>query len=89
MPVGKKLELGSSSKVHCRVQGSPTPSVRWSKEGLPQGASWPPSDRILDVNGTLYFHHVVQDDSGNYTCSAVNEQGAINATVFLDVIGML
>ena len=89
VPVSKKLELGSSSKVHCRAQGSPAPLVRWFKEDHRANASWPPPDRIKDVNGTLYFHRVEQDDSSYYTCTAANEQGTINATVFLDVIGML
>ena len=88
VPVSKKLELGSSSKVHCRAQGSPTPSLRWSREDVATGGSWPPPDRIQDMNGTLYFHRVQQNDSGYYTCTAANQQGVINATVFLDVIGI-
>ena len=84
-PSGRKLELGSSSKVHCRAQGSPAPVVRWAKEGLPL-LSWP--DHIEDVNGTLYFHGVRPDDPGYYTCIATNSQGLINTTVYIDVIVM-
>lgn len=84
-PVGKKLELGSSSKVHCRAQGTPTPVVRWAKEGRPL-FSWPA--HVEDVNGTLYFHGVEPSDAGYYTCIATNSQGLINTTVYIDVIGM-
>lgn len=30
-PTSKNLELGTLGKVHCKVQGSPTPQVKWSK----------------------------------------------------------
>ena len=85
-PVSKKVELGSTSKVHCRAQGSPSPVVRWVKEGR-QYFSWPP--HIEDVNGTLHIHGVKAQDRGNYTCIATNMQGIINATIFVDVMGTL
>lgn len=84
VPSGRKLELGSSSKVHCRAQGTPAPVIRWAKEGLPL-FTWP--QHIEDINGTLYFHGVRPDDAGRYTCIATNSQGLINTTVHIDVIG--
>lgn len=30
-PTSKNLEMGTVSKVHCKVQGSPTPQVKWTK----------------------------------------------------------
>lgn len=30
-PTSKNLELGTLGKVHCKVQGSPTPQVKWTK----------------------------------------------------------
>ncbi len=83
--MGRKLELGSSSKILCRAQGTPTPVVRWAKEGLPL-FSWPP--HVEDVNGTLYFHGVQTGDAGYYTCIATNSQGLINTTIYVDVIGI-
>lgn len=30
-PTSKNLELGTVAKVHCKVQGTPTPTVKWNK----------------------------------------------------------
>lgn len=30
-PVNKRLELNVSAKIHCKVQGTPTPNVVWYK----------------------------------------------------------
>lgn len=30
-PTSKHIELGTMAKIHCKVQGTPTPSVRWMK----------------------------------------------------------
>ena len=82
-PVSKKLELGSTSKLHCRAQGQPKPVVRWIKDV--SLSAWP--EHIKDTNGTLYFHGVRAQDAGSYTCVATNAQGYINATISIDVIG--
>lgn len=33
-PTSKNLEMGTLGKVHCKVQGSPTPQVKWTKVGI-------------------------------------------------------
>lgn len=33
-PTSKHLELGQIGKVHCKVQGTPTPQVKWIKVNL-------------------------------------------------------
>lgn len=30
-PTSKNLELGTVAKVHCKVQGTPMPIVKWNK----------------------------------------------------------
>lgn len=40
-----------------------------------------------DVAGWLLFDKVARDDIGRYTCIAQNEQGTIDATIFVDVVG--
>lgn len=45
-------------------------------------------DHIQDINGTLHFNKVQEDDKGRYTCVATNSQGLINATIEVDVVGM-
>ena len=81
-PVDKKLELGSTVKVSCKAQGTTNPTVRWIKEG--EGEEFP--KHVQDVNGTLHFNGVVEEDKGRYTCIASNVQGSINHTIDIEVV---
>lgn len=83
-PVNKKLELGSTAKIHCKAQGTPPPNIRWEKQGV--GAEGMAS-HITDMNGTLHFNGVLSEDKGKYTCTASSAQGKINVTVNIDVVG--
>lgn len=33
-PTSKGLEIGSVGKIHCKVQGTPTPQIQWAKVNL-------------------------------------------------------
>lgn len=78
------MELGSVTKIHCKVQGTPPPNVHWEKEGLGSD-SFP--NHVTDMNGTLHFNGVTVEDKGKYICTASNSQGVINATINIDVVG--
>ncbi|XP_046484566.1 inactive tyrosine-protein kinase 7 [Neodiprion pinetum] len=78
----ERLELGSTSKVYCKAHGATEPTVKWIKEG--NGTEFPP--HVQDINGTLHFNGVVEDDKGRYTCLATNSQGSINHTITIDVV---
>jgi len=80
--VNAKLELGSNSSVRCRADGKVTPTVRWLREG-----SLELQDGARDVEGTMYFNVVQHSDAGMYTCIASSDQGVINVTIRVDVIG--
>ncbi|KAL1399872.1 hypothetical protein pipiens_007883 [Culex pipiens pipiens] len=80
-PTSKNLELGSVAKIHCKAQGTPTPSVHWTSEGKPDLP-----ESVEDVNGTLIFRTVSSDHRGNYTCVASNSQGEISALVAVNVV---
>lgn len=83
-PVSKKLELGTLAKVHCKAQGTPPPIVHWEKEGnVVDGLP----NHVTDMNGTLHFNGVQNDDKGRYLCTASNSQGVINITINIDVVG--
>ncbi|XP_015603298.1 inactive tyrosine-protein kinase 7 [Cephus cinctus] len=81
-PVNKKLELGSTVRVSCKAQGSTHPMVKWIKEG--SGEEFP--KHVQDINGTLHFNGVLEEDKGRYTCIASNSQGTINHTISIDVV---
>ncbi|XP_043676096.1 tyrosine-protein kinase-like otk [Vespula pensylvanica] len=81
-PVNKRLELGSTAKVSCKAQGATNPMVKWIKEG--DGEDFP--KHVQDINGTLHFNGVLEEDKGRYTCIASNMQGSINHTINIDVV---
>ena len=81
-PVSRRLERGSTSKVSCKAQGSTNPTVKWIKDGGQEFAK-----HVQDINGTLHFNGVLESDKGQYTCIATNEQGSINHTIIVDVVG--
>ncbi|KAK1136250.1 hypothetical protein K0M31_000815 [Melipona bicolor] len=81
-PVDKRLELGSTAKVPCKSQGATNPTVKWMKEGA--GEEFP--KHVQDINGTLHFNGVLEEDKGRYTCIASNAQGSINHTISIDVV---
>ena len=81
VPINTKLELGSTSKVHCNADGQSPPVVRWLKEN-----STELPEHVRDDAGTLIFNGVRHADKGLYTCVATNNQGKINATISVDVV---
>jgi len=83
VPVNTKLELGSNTTVRCRAEGRAQPRVRWSKLDEPD---LPP--HVRDIDGNLMFAAVQSSDAGQYSCVASSEQGVINTTIRIDVIGM-
>lgn len=86
-PTSKNIELGTLAKVHCKVQGTPTPTVRWYKNGepLPVDAATAAA-AIEDINGTLVFRNASATDRGNYTCEASSSQGRIVADIHIGVV---
>ncbi|XP_059607865.1 tyrosine-protein kinase-like otk [Phlebotomus argentipes] len=79
-PTSKNLELGAVGKLHCKAQGSPSPQVKWRRDGVPL------DDTVEDINGTLVFRNVTVQHKGNYSCTARNHQGEIHATVVINVV---
>ena len=77
-------EAGNDIRLRCLVKGNPPPTVAWIKEQkLVQLSS-----RIRlnsRGNSTLKIKKTQPDDAGNYTCTATNVLGKINATLELHV----
>ena len=71
------VHLYSLSRITCTESGDPEPNVTWTKNGT-----------YIAKNNTLTIDNVTLKDAGQYGCTAENRAGKINATVWIDVIGM-
>lgn len=67
---------GSSVRWTCESLGTPTPVLKWTKEGA-----------VISGNGTLTLKSLSPADEGHYECLAVNEAGMAAREVTLYVIG--
>ena len=87
MRVKENLELGSNATVSCRAEGRVTPRLRWSRLYDEDRYGELPDDVYADVDGNLLFVHVRSAHAGRYQCVASSEQGTINITVSVEVVG--
>ncbi|XP_070808499.1 fibroblast growth factor receptor 1 isoform X1 [Pituophis catenifer annectens] len=86
----KKLHAVPAAKTvkfKCPSSGTPTPSLRWLKNGK----EFRPDHRIggykvRHATWSIIMDSVVPSDKGNYTCIVENKYGAINHTYHLDVV---
>lgn len=73
------MDLGLSSKVHCKAAGSTRVYwVREPDEALP--------DDVEDLNGTLVFNNVKLEHKGNYTCIASTDEESIKTSVEVQIL---
>jgi len=88
VPDDVQLELGSVSRVPCVADGRVPPVVRWygGVGGVGGGARLPGGVRD-DGGGVLVFERVERRHAGLYTCVAASQQGTIDRTIRVDVIG--
>lgn len=75
--VGVTVETftGTSLTLKCAAEGSPQPSVSWSKNGRPLESK----DRVsIKEDGTMIIKSTRVADSGRYMCSATNVVGEMS-----------
>ncbi|MGH0143069.1 UNVERIFIED_CONTAM: hypothetical protein FKN15_022424 [Acipenser sinensis] len=82
-PIRISAAVGSEVTLPCEVQGSPTPSVTWSRDGYPV----PPITARFTVlsSGSLRVSDSRVTDSAEYKCSAVNPAGKTSLIYTLHV----
>ncbi|KRX52098.1 Protein sax-3 [Trichinella sp. T9] len=83
------VKEGSEISLLCEANGSPPPSLFWSKEGAQELMF--PGFRSVDgrvqvsKKGDLSIQHVISTDEGNYVCTALNAAGSNSAKAFVRV----
>ena len=75
-----------SVRMECKVEGVPTPTVKWFKDWLPLSESertkllWEEPD-----SGTLFISSSISRDAGLYSCSASNLAGKASTSAMLNI----
>lgn len=71
------LALGDSQTVCCPVIGYPPPFVTWKKNGI----------RLNEESPVLTIYNLVNQDFGNYTCTATNFETNVSVDIFINEKG--
>ncbi|CAH2281872.1 obscurin isoform X24 [Pelobates cultripes] len=85
-PITTRGSLGEEASFHCRVQGTPTPSVNWEKDGKQLGTGMDSNRIRIAADGessSLRIHCIRFSDSGTYICRAENSIGQATASASL------
>ncbi|XP_031846326.1 cell adhesion molecule Dscam2 isoform X2 [Nomia melanderi] len=78
------VDLGKDAEFQCSVTGQPTPTISWTKDGLPVRESASGRNKITGTDGsTLHISSIVRDDKGMYQCFAHNDYEMVQATAEL------
>ncbi|KAJ7305928.1 hypothetical protein JRQ81_010294, partial [Phrynocephalus forsythii] len=85
-PADTTITEGMTAILRCDVLGAPKPAITWKKGNqiLASGSVQIPRFLLLESGG-LQITPVFLQDAGNYTCCAVNAEGALNASAALTV----
>ncbi|NXV43534.1 FGFR4 factor, partial [Uria aalge] len=82
------VPAGNTVKFRCPASGSPSPSIRWFKNGREfRGEHRIGGIRLRHQHWSLVMESVVPSDRGNYTCLVENRFGSIRYSYLLDVLG--
>ncbi|CAK1552140.1 unnamed protein product [Leptosia nina] len=80
----KEVTSGEPVVLECMVQGSPKPSLKWSKDGIPIA----PSERyyLAGNNQLLIIIGAKSSDAGHYECEITNDLGSKKEIIELKVL---
>ncbi|XP_067254183.1 protein turtle homolog A isoform X2 [Chanodichthys erythropterus] len=82
-PPAVEVFLGRSLTLKCAARGNPRPTITWSKDGGPIK----PQNKVKIMNGSVSFHAVSRETSGQYQCHASNTEGNVTHITKVKVIG--
>ncbi|CAG9531886.1 unnamed protein product [Cercopithifilaria johnstoni] len=75
---------GDRIELHCFASANPSPTITWSRKGIPILDDTPRMH--VNKDGTLIIDNVENDDAGHYICKASNAAGDAEKVVRLTVI---
>ncbi|XP_060688486.1 vascular endothelial growth factor receptor kdr-like [Hemiscyllium ocellatum] len=82
---GQEVNSSGTVILTCDVSGRPPPSITWYKN---EQQVLPASGIFLESgNKTLIIERVRYDDEGEYKCKATNEQGSVETSAYVSVLG--
>ncbi|XP_066468437.1 coiled-coil domain-containing protein 141 isoform X3 [Tiliqua scincoides] len=79
------LQEGDDLNLHCAIDGTPRPTVIWTKDGI-RAAARGMSIAKLGDSYYLLKRNAVLADTGKYICIATNEVGEASCSAFVRVI---
>ncbi|XP_054286109.1 roundabout homolog 2-like isoform X1 [Macrosteles quadrilineatus] len=85
-PTNQTLPLQSVATLPCQARGSPSPRIKWYRNGSPVDPHASSRISILP-SGTLQIDDLQPSDSGLYTCTASSESGETSWSASLSVGG--
>ena len=83
----KKIgRIGETVRLVCPITGYPAPMVEWSKNGEKIDFMW---ERHLTGRKSLKIKNANEDDTGVFTCKAINGFGSEEVRIELIVVGKI
>ena len=92
-PSLQQEDNGNRLVIHCEIQASPEPEIKWFKDSSPLNensrvkASIEAKDNFFNIY--LDIDNVTSDDSGAYKVTAKNKSGEVSASISLNFAGKL
>uniref|UniRef100_A0A182QEN3 Roundabout n=1 Tax=Anopheles farauti TaxID=69004 RepID=A0A182QEN3_9DIPT len=86
-PQDQKVTVNSVVTFKCSAEGSPFPSVFWTREGS-QTLMFPNNsygNMYVSGQGSLQIRGVQREDDGYFVCSALSVAGSVTSRVYLQV----
>lgn len=82
------LKQGESAHLQCKIKGSPEIHVTWYKNNTAIIQSDMFTMSFEDSNAVLDITNMKVEDSGSYTCEALNDAGCESCTSEIIVKGL-
>ena len=81
-----KTDAGRDIMIDCEANGIPKPRIIWTKDNEDLASS----GRVkIFQNGSLLLKSVTEEESGDFTCTVINNRGVDMYTSKIKILGMI